>query len=168
MSCIKMTPTDLIDQINKISSSFRFSYDYDELGYGLYKFQVLFKYGPEFTRETHRLTLEYVLQSAEPGKIYTTSKSGDIRKILEGFSDAELMRAKAEPGDSFCVDDGEIVRFIRPSEMRDFLKDLISSFIDLGELFGVFSPENLDYSLNHFYNTVRKHGISVGGYKILV
>lgn len=161
-------PTDLIDQINKISSSFRFSYDYNELGYSLYKFQVLFKYGPEFTGETHRLTLEYVLQSTAPGKIYTTSKSDDIRLILGGFSDAELMRAKAERGDSFCVDDGEIVRFIRPSEMREFLKDLISSFIDIGELFGAFSPENSDYSLNYFYNAVRSQGILVGDYKILV
>lgn len=83
MSYIKI---NLTDQTYKISSSFRISYDYDEQGRGIYKIQVLFKYGLEYTGETYRLTANYILPSVTDCKIYATySKSGDMKTILDGY-----------------------------------------------------------------------------------
>lgn len=156
---------NLTDQTCKITSSFRISYNYDEQGRGIYKIQVLFKYGLEFTGETYRLTANYILPSVTDCKIYITSKSEDMKTILGGYTEGYLISAKVEQEDLLDICEGSLIKFIGPCGVKNFLKNLIVNLIDIDELYLEFSPTNFDYSLDSFCDAVKKLGISIEGYR---
>lgn len=147
---------NLTNQTCKLASSFRISYDYDEQGRGIYKIQILFKYGLESTGETYRLTANYILPGATDCKIYTTSNSEDMKTIFGGYTEGYLISARVEQEDSLDICEGELVKFIGPCGVKNFLKDFIVNLIDIDELYLKFSPTNFDYSLDSFCNTVKK------------
>lgn len=155
---------NLTDQTHKIASSFRISYNYDEQGRGIYKIQVLFKYGLGNTGETHRLTANYILPSVTDCKIYTTSKSGDIGTILGGYTEGYLRSIKTEQKNSLEICEGELIKIIGPCGVKNFLKDFIINLIDIDDLYLEFSPTSFDPSLDSFCDAVKEQGISIGGY----
>lgn len=156
---------NLTDQTSKIANSFRISYDYDEQERGIYKIQVLFKYGIEFTGETYRLTANYILPSVTDCKIYTTSIPEDMKTIFGGYTEGYLSSAKVEQKDSLDICKGSLIKFIGPCGVKKFLKDLIVNLIDIDELYLEFSPTNFDYSLDSFCDAVKMQGISIEGYR---